>query len=347
MKLSDYDYNLPREFIAQYPADKREQSKLLILRRGSGEIEHRQFYQLTDYLSEGDCLVINNSKVFAARLFGKKQPTGGKVEIFLLKQIDGLKWEALVNPGRKLPPGTDVEFGDGFGCTVLERTDVGGRIVNFHPIDDLDGAIDKYGHIPLPPYISRDDEPVDRERYQTAYARVKGAVAAPTAGFHFTPELIRTIEDKGVSVAQITLHPSLGTFRPVTAQNPLEHKMESEYFSISDETARKINEAIKGPGRVFAVGTTSVRTIEKSAFMDEKTGKYILKSESGYTDLYIYPGYEFKVVSALITNFHLPKSTLLFLVSALAGRENILNAYEEAKREGYRFYSYGDAMLIL
>ncbi|MBD3232250.1 MAG: tRNA preQ1(34) S-adenosylmethionine ribosyltransferase-isomerase QueA [candidate division Zixibacteria bacterium] len=347
MRLSDYDYKLPKEYIAQYPCEKRDHSRLLVLHRKTGEIEHRYFYDIGDYLNFGDCLVINDSKVFAARLFGKKKPTGGKVEVFLLRQIEEFVWEALVNPGRKLPPGTEVQFEEGFGCEIGNRTDVGGRIIRFTPVENLSDLIDKYGRIPLPPYVSRDDEAVDRDRYQTVYASVKGAVAAPTAGFHFTPLLLDEIQEQGIKIARITLHPSLGTFRPVTVQDPRDHKMHSEYFSLSPVAADVINATINKGGRIIAVGTTSVRTLEKVAIRDNETERYKAKPMSGSTDLYIYPPYDYKLVDALITNFHLPKSTLLFLVSALAGREKILNAYEEAKRLKYRFFSYGDAMLII
>ncbi len=318
----------------------------MVLHRDTGGIEHRLFQDIVEYFHPGDCLVINNSKVFAARLFGKRKPTGGKVEVFLLKRFDDVHWEALVKPGRKLLPGTEVDFGEDFSCKIGERTEVGGRMVEFQFEGNIDELIDKYGHIPLPPYISRKDEVLDRERYQTIYAAVKGAVAAPTAGFHFTEKLLSALKGKGVKIAPITLHPSLGTFRPITVQNPIEHKMEAEYFNLPENSAVKINNALKDKHRIFAVGTTSVRTIEKTAFETDK-GIYLVKPMSGYTDIYIYPPYKFKVVKALITNFHLPKSTLLFLVSALAGRENILNAYGEAKKHNYRFYSYGDAMLII
>lgn len=346
MKLSDYDYELPREYIAQYPSEKRDHSRLMVLHRDTGEIEHRIFYEIIDFIDKGDCLVINDSKVFAARLFGKRR-TGGKSEVFLLKKIPENRWEALVNPGRKMPPGTEVEFGDNFRCLIHDRTDVGGRVVEFTADGEIDELIERYGHIPLPPYISRDDESIDRERYQTAYASEKGAVAAPTAGFHFTDELLLKLEEKGVKVARITLHPSLGTFRPVTVHNPAEHKMEPEWYHIPEEAARIINDTVNGGGRVFGVGTTSVRTLEKAAVLKDDSGRFNVLASGGYTDLYIYPPYEYKIVRALITNFHLPKSTLLFLVSAFAGREFILKSYDEAMRHGYRFYSYGDAMLIL
>lgn len=346
MKLSDYDYELPRGYIAQYPSEKRDHSRLMVLHRDTGEIEHRIFYEILDFIDKGDCLVINDSKVFAARLFGKRR-TGGKSEVFLLKKIAENRWEALVNPGRKMPPGTEVEFGDNFRCLIHDRTDVGGRVVEFTADGEIDELIERYGHIPLPPYISRDDESIDRERYQTAYASEKGAVAAPTAGFHFTDELLSKLEEKGVKVARITLHPSLGTFRPVTVHNPAEHKMEPEWYHIPEEAARIINDTVNGGGRVFGVGTTSVRTLEKAAVLKDDSGRFNVLASGGYTDLYIYPPYEYKIVRALITNFHLPKSTLLFLVSAFAGREFILKSYDEAMRHGYRFYSYGDAMLIL
>ncbi|PJA29436.1 MAG: tRNA preQ1(34) S-adenosylmethionine ribosyltransferase-isomerase QueA [candidate division Zixibacteria bacterium CG_4_9_14_3_um_filter_46_8] len=347
MELADYDYHLPRELIAQYPLDQRDQSRLLVLSKETGDIQHRRFDQIIEFLRPGDCLVINNSKVFPARLYGKRKPSGGQVEIFLLRKIDDLIWEALVNPGKKLAPGTEVEFAGDFACRVLDRTAVGGRLVEFQTHVDIDYQIQRYGHIPLPPYINREDEPLDMERYQTVYASVNGAVAAPTAGFHFSLQLLTQIQSGGVAIAEITLHPSLGTFRPVTVQNPEDHKMESEFFSISEPSAQKINSAVRNGGRVIAVGTTSVRTLERAAIDSESDHKYVIAPSEGFTDIYIYPPYKFKVVKALITNFHLPKSTLLFLVSAIAGRENVMNAYEEAKKNNYRFYSYGDAMLII
>ncbi|MCP4634282.1 MAG: tRNA preQ1(34) S-adenosylmethionine ribosyltransferase-isomerase QueA [candidate division Zixibacteria bacterium] len=347
MKLSDYDYNLPRGFIAQYPAENRDNSRLMVLHKDTEKVEHKHFHQIIDYIDPGDCIVINNSKVFAARLFGNREPTGGKVEVFLLRKIEGSNWEALVRPGKKLLPGTVVNFSSDFSCKIGDRTEVGGRIVELITDKNIDDAIEEHGHIPLPPYISRIDEESDREKYQTVYASVKGAVAAPTAGFHFTPELLKALEEKGVEIAQITLHPSLGTFRPVTVQNPLEHKMEPEYYNLPAESAEKINNSIRNGGRIIGVGTTSVRTLEKVATNNENPGKYLVEAGTGQTNLYIYPSYEYKIIRCLITNFHLPKSTLLFLVSAFANREFILRAYEEAKKEGYRFYSYGDAMLII
>ena len=343
--ISTYDYELPKDRIALYPAEPRSTSKLLVINRQENKFEHRQFSDIVEYLHKGDVLVLNNSKVFPARLHGHKQGSGGRVEIFLLRKLDKSRWEALVKPGRRLQPGTVVNIADNRIIAHLgERTEVGGRVVEFDANGNLMDLIWKYGEVPLPPYIARDPEENDKATYQTVYAANVGAVAAPTAGFHFTNEILAQLKDKGVEIAYLTLHPGLGTFRPITVQDASEHKMEEEFFSIPVETADIVNRAKAEKRRIIAVGTTSVRSLESS--VNETTCK--LKSTDGsYTDKFIYPPYKFKIVDCLQTNFHLPKSTLLLLVSALAGKDRIFAAYQEAIERGYRFYSYGDAMLIL
>lgn len=343
--ISTYDYDLPGERIALYPANPRSSSKLLVINRASDKFEHRRFYDIIEYLNKGDVLVLNNSKVFPARLHGAKQGSGGKVEIFLLRKLDNIRWEALVKPGKRLQPGTIVTVaGNSLTARIGERTAVGGRIVEFDANGNLMDLIWKYGDVPLPPYIAREPEDNDKTTYQTIYAENIGAVAAPTAGFHFTEEILRRLKDKGVEIAFLTLHPGLGTFRPITVQDAGQHKMEEEFFSIPEETTALINKAKIEKRRIIAVGTTSVRSLE-SAY-DNDTGK-LIPTTGRYTGKFIYPPYEFKIVDCLLTNFHLPKSTLLLLVSALAGKDRIFAAYGEAIERGYRFYSYGDAMLIL
>lgn len=340
MKTSDFDYYLPEELIAQHPLDKRDDSKLLIIDRKTGEIEHKAFSDIIEYLDENDFLVINSTRVLPARLLGKKEDTGAKVEVFLLhpsKEDD--TWECLVRPGKKLKEGTKLIFGDGLlKGEVISRTETGGRIVKFYYEGSFMDSINMVGEVPLPPYIKEKIE--DPERYQTIYAKTSGSVAAPTAGLHFTKELFEKIKKKNIGIAEVTLHVGLGTFRPVSAENILEHKMHAEFFSIDEHNANKINEALKKGKRIVAVGTTSTRTLESAI-----SNKEIVKKE-GWTEIFIYPGYEFKAINALITNFHLPKSTLLMLVSALAGKEEILNAYSEAVAKNYRFFSFGDAMFI-
>jgi len=343
--ISTYDYELPKDRIALYPAEPRSSSKLLVINRQAGKFEHRQFSDIVEYLHKGDVLVLNNSKVFPARLHGRKEGSGGKVEIFLLRKLDNSRWEALVKPGRRLQPGTVVNIAESRIIAHLgERTEVGGRVVEFDANGNLMELIWKYGEVPLPPYIARDPEENDKATYQTVYAANVGAVAAPTAGFHFTDEILSELRTKGVEIAYLTLHPGLGTFRPITVQDAAEHKMEEEFFSIPVETADIVNKAKEEKRRIIAVGTTSVRSLESS--VDNATGK-LLPTDGTYTDKFIYPPYEFKIVDCLQTNFHLPKSTLLLLVSALAGKDRIFAAYQEAIEKGYRFYSYGDAMLIL
>jgi S-adenosylmethionine:tRNA ribosyltransferase-isomerase len=342
--ISLYDYDLPEGMIAMYPAEPRDSSRLLFLPKVEGEIRHSRFTDFPDYLRPDDLLVINDSRVFPARLRGRKKPGGGKVEIFLLESLDNGRWEALVRPGKRLPPGTEVHlFDDRLSAILGERTESGGRIVEFHTNGDLMSMIWEFGEVPLPPYIKRPAEEDDKIRYQTVYAERIGAVAAPTAGFHFTDRILKRMEDKGVGIARLTLHPGLGTFRPITRTDINLHKMHPERFTTPEETAEAIDLAKDEGRRIVAIGTTTARALE-SSFDDE--GK-VRPCGWRKTDLFIKPPYEFKVVDGLLTNFHLPKSTLLLLVSALAGRERVLAAYQEAIRAGYRFYSYGDAMLIL
>ena len=339
MKLSDFMYDLPEARIAQTPVEPRDHSRLMILHRDTHEIEHRHFYDIIDYLNPGDALVINETRVIPARLYGDR-PSGGVCEVLLLKQLTPKRWETLVRPGKKLKPGAEVIFGNGrLSCTVLETTEVGGRIVEFECEGSFEAALDALGEMPLPPYIHERLE--NRERYQTVYAKQEGSAAAPTAGLHFTPELMRRIREKGVDIIPILLHVGLGTFRPVKVENIEEHEMHTEYFEVSEDAANRINAARMRGGRVVAVGTTSVRTLESAA----RDGK--LQAMRGDTDIFIRPGYRYQMVDALITNFHLPGSTLLMLVSALYDREHILAAYETAVRDEYRFFSFGDAMLIL
>ncbi|EAX46757.1 S-adenosylmethionine--tRNA-ribosyltransferase-isomerase [Thermosinus carboxydivorans Nor1] len=339
MLVTDFDYYLPEELIAQQPCEPRDHSRLLVLDRRTGNIEHRRFYNLPDYLQPGDTLVFNNTKVIPARLIGAKAGTGGKIEVFLLNRLTSDEWETLVKPGKRARPGTQVVFGDELSCEILASTDYGGRIVRFNYSGVFEDILDRLGETPLPPYIKT--RLADKDRYQTVYAKERGSAAAPTAGLHFTPELLDRIKAKGINLAFITLHVGLGTFRPVTVSNITQHTMHREYYSVSPETAALINQTKQAGGRIIAVGTTAVRTLETVG-----AGGFV-ESGSGWTDIFIYPGYRFKIVDALVTNFHLPQSTLLMLVSALAGRENIMNAYHVAVREKYRFFSFGDAMLIL
>lgn len=341
MKTSDFYYDLPTELIAQTPLERRDGSRLMLLNKDSGEVEHHHFYELPRFLKPGDCLVLNNSRVLPARLLGRREPSGGAVEVLLLIDRGEKKWECLVRPGRKLHQGQKISFGDGKLLTaeVLEELPGGNRIVEFHYEGIFLEILEQLGKMPLPPYIK--EELKDPERYQTVYSKEVGSAAAPTAGLHFTEELLKEVRSMGVKVCYVTLHVGLGTFRPVKEDDPLEHEMHSEYCVISAETAEMINETKRSSGRVICVGTTSCRTIESWA---DENG--MLKESSGWTNIYIYPGYRFKVLDALITNFHLPESTLIMLVSALAGREHVLRAYEEAVKEKYRFFSFGDAMFI-
>ena len=340
MKLEEFDYKLPEELIAQVPIAKRDESRLLVLNRENKTIEHKTFKDIINYLTPGDCLVRNNTKVIPARLYGKKE-TGANVEFVILKQIEGDIWESIVRPGNKLKPGTKVEFGEGLlKATILDVLEGGTRKVEFEYEGIFNEILDKTGLMPLPPYIHETLK--EKDRYQTVYAKYNGSAAAPTAGLHFTPELLKQIEEKGVKIANVTLHVGIGTFRPVKEENIEDHKMHTEHFYIKQEDVDKINETKKAGGRVIAVGTTSCRVLETIA--SEDTG--LVETTEADTGIYIYPGYKFKCIDGLITNFHLPKSTLLMLVSAFAGREFVLEAYKEAVKERYRFFSFGDAMFI-
>ena len=339
MKTSDFDFQLPEELIAQTPLERRDASRLLTLDRESGAVGHHHFYDLPRFLRPGDCLVLNDSRVLPARLIGHR-PTGGACEVLLLVDKGGDLWECLVRPGRKLKPGAQVIFGDGqLTATVEEELNDGKRAVRFRYQGIFLEILEQLGRMPLPPYIKAELQ--DQERYQTVYSKVVGSAAAPTAGLHFTPELLEQVGEMGVKVCYVTLHVGLGTFRPVKAEEITDHEMHSEFCQISQETADTINETRKNGGRVICVGTTSCRTVESFAAEDGT-----MSERSGWTSIFIYPGYKFKVLDALITNFHLPQSTLIMLVSALAGREHVLAAYEEAVREKYRFFSFGDAMFI-
>ncbi len=340
MKTSDFYYDLPQELIAQTPLERRDGSRLMVLDRESGEITHRHFYDLPEYLHPGDTLVLNDSRVLPARLYGHRVPTGGAVELLLLKDQGDGKWECLARPGRKLKPGAEVSFGDGeLTATIAEDLQEGKKLVQFHYEGIFLEILERLGKMPLPPYIK--EELQNGERYQTVYSKVTGSAAAPTAGLHFTKELLQKIQDMGVSVAYVTLHVGLGTFRPVSAEEVTDHHMHSEFCMISKETAELLNETHRRGGRIICVGTTSCRTLESFAKED---GTF--EESSGWTEIFIYPGYRFKAMDALVTNFHLPESTLVMLVSAFAGREHILNAYNTAVQERYRFFSFGDAMLI-
>lgn len=340
MKVTDFDYNLPEELIAQHPVEPRDSSRLMLLDKKTGALEHKAaFRQIVDELSDGDVLVFNNTKVLPARLYGHRQGSGGKVEVLLLSPLGDNRWECLVKPGKKCQVGQVIVFDDRLSCTVLEKTDFGGRIVEFAVNGVFDEIIQELGEMPLPPYIH--ERLHDQDRYQTVYAVEKGSAAAPTAGLHFTPELLEALKAKGVTLAFVTLHVGLGTFRPVSEEIIEDHDMHREFYTVSQETADIINKAKRDGKRIVAVGTTSVRTLE-SASNEDGT----LRAESGWTQIFIYPGYQWKLVDALITNFHLPQSTLLMLISALAGREHCLVAYQVAVKEKYRFFSFGDAMFI-
>lgn len=340
MKKQDFYYELPEELIAQDPLAERSSSRLLVLDRQSGAVSHHVFTEVADYLREGDCLVINDTKVIPARLIGSKVGTEAKIEILLLKRKENNIWETLVKPGKKAKPGTKISFGGGLLTgEILEIVEEGNRLVQFSYEGIFEEILDRLGQMPLPPYITHQLK--ERERYNTVYAVHEGSAAAPTAGLHFTPELLQEIEKKGVDIARVTLHVGLGTFRPVKADEITDHHMHSEFYQINEEAAEKINRAKSGKGRVICVGTTSCRTVESAA---DENGH--IRAGSGWTEIFIYPGYRFKVIDALITNFHLPESTLVMLVAALAGREQVLAAYETAVAEKYRFFSFGDAMLI-
>ena len=339
MQVKDFTYELPQELIAQYPLEPRDHSRLLVVDKNTGTIEHRYFYDLCEYLRHDDLLVFNDTRVIPARLHGVKD-TGARVEVFLLTRLNSTDWEVLVKPGRKLRVGAKIKFSDDLSCDIIADTDFGGRIARFYYNGVFEEILDRLGETPLPPYITHQLE--DKNRYQTVYAKHTGSAAAPTAGLHFTPELLKEIEEKGIDIARVTLHVGLGTFRPVKVDEITDHHMHSEFYQVDEEAAKKINRAKDSGHRVICVGTTSCRTIESAA---DETGH--LKPTSGWTEIFIYPGYKFKILDGLITNFHLPESTLIMLVSALAGREHVLAAYEEAVQERYRFFSFGDAMLII
>lgn len=352
MLITDFDYDLPLELIAQYPEEKRDEARLLVVDRKMDEIYHKKFYDIIDYLKPGDCLVMNDSKVLPARLFGTKRDTGAKAELLLIKRKggtddkDGDLWEAMVKPGKKLKPGAVIDFcteeGKSLSARILDFSEDGTRIVQFLYDGDFHERLEENGHIPLPPYIERADEALDKEMYQTVYCREEGSVASPTAGLHFTEELLEKVRKKGVKIAYVTLHVGIGTFRPVKCDVIEEHHMHFEEYSVTQESADLINETKRSGGRIISVGTTSSRTLESASAEDG-----IIRAGHGSTDIFIYPGYRFKIVDALITNFHLPKSTLLMLISALYDREKMIRIYEEAVRRKYRFFSYGDAMFII
>ncbi|MGN0252186.1 MAG: tRNA preQ1(34) S-adenosylmethionine ribosyltransferase-isomerase QueA [Oliverpabstia sp.] len=341
MKTSDFYYDLPQELIAQDPLEDRSSSRLLHLDKETGAIEHTDFKHVLQYLQPGDCLVINDTKVIPARLYGHKKETGAVIEILLLKRRENDIWECLVKPGKKARLGAEIVFGDGILTgEIIDIVDEGNRLIQFHYEGIFEEILDQLGEMPLPPYITHKLQ--DKNRYQTVYAKNEGSAAAPTAGLHFTRELLEKVEEMGVSIAHVTLHVGLGTFRPVKVDDVEQHHMHSEFYVVEEDQARLINETKKNGGRVISVGTTSCRTLESAADEDG-----ILHAGSGWTEIFIYPGYQFKIIDGLITNFHLPESTLLMLVSALAGKEKIMHAYEEAVKERYRFFSFGDAMIII
>ena len=340
LKKKDFYFDLPQELIAQDPLEDRSSSRLLVLDKETGAVSHHVFREIVNYLNPGDCLVLNNTKVIPARLLGEREGTGAHVEVLLLKRREKDVWETLVKPGKKCKPGTRLSFGEGLlKAEVLETVEEGNRLIHFEYEGIWEEVLDRLGEMPLPPYITHKLQ--DKNRYQTVYAKYEGSAAAPTAGLHFTEKLLNQIEEMGVNIAYVTLHVGLGTFRPVKEENVLEHHMHSEFYQITEEAAKKINDTKKAGGRIICVGTTSCRTVESAA---DENG--VVHPGSDNTEIFIYPGYHFKALDALITNFHLPESTLVMLVSALAGRENVLNAYEEAIKERYRFFSFGDAMFI-
>ena len=340
MNVRDFYFDLPQELIAQDPLEDRSASRLLVLDKHTGEIEHRHFKDILDYLKKGDCLVINDTKVIPARLFGVKEGTEAKIEILLLKRRENDIWETLVKPGKKAKAGTVISFGEGLlKGTVIDVVEEGNRLIQFSYEGIFEEILDQLGQMPLPPYITHQLQ--DKNRYQTVYAKNEGSAAAPTAGLHFTKELLKEIQEKEVEIAHVTLHVGLGTFRPVKVDEIEAHHMHSEFYIVEEEEAKKVNDVKRNGGRIVCVGTTSCRTVESASTEDG-----ILKAGSGWTEIFIYPGYRFKVLDCLITNFHLPESTLIMLVSALAGRDHVLHAYEEAVRERYRFFSFGDAMFL-
>jgi S-adenosylmethionine:tRNA ribosyltransferase-isomerase len=345
MKLSDFKYNLPKTAIAKYPAKKRDQAKLMVLDRKTQEVEHKIFKDIVDYMSKGDVLVVNETKVMQARLYGKKERTNAKIEVFVLRELNREEniWDVIVDPARKVRIGNRIYFNDNLWCEVIDNTTSRGRTVRFNDDSgDIYKAIEKIGQTPLPPYIKRDVEPKDRESYQTIFAKEDGSVAAPTAGLHFTPELIKKIKKKGIKVVPVILHIGLGTFRPVEVEDLTKHKMDSEYFEIPEDTAAEINKALESKKNVFVVGTSTTRALESSV-----TAEGFCKPNFGWTDKFIFPPYNFKITKKLITNFHQPESTLLMLAAAFAGYDFLMKSYKKALKEKYRFLSYGDAMLIL
>lgn len=344
MNINEFDYHLPQELIAQKPADKRDSSRLMVVHRNSGKVEHRHFFDILEYLNPGDCLVLNNSKVLPARLFGEKEQTGAKVEFLLIKRVEDDVWETMVRPGKRLKPGDTVAFSPDFKADIVDYGKDGTRLVRFRYNGIFMERLEELGKMPLPPYIERESDAEDAERYQTVYCKEEGSVAAPTAGLHFTEALLKQAEDKGIEIAYVTLHVGIGTFRPVKCENIEEHQMHFEEYEITRENADKINRVKQNGGRIISVGTTSTRTLESAAVL--KDGSYEAAAGSGSTGIFIYPGYSFKMIDSLITNFHLPKSTLLMLISALYDREKILEIYKIAVEEKYRFFSYGDAMFI-
>lgn len=346
MRVDDFDYILPEELIAQKPSEKRDACRLMVLDREEKTVEHKQFTDILNYLEKGDCLVLNNSKVLPARLFGEKESTGVKVEFLLIKRIEGDTWETMVRPGRRLKKGDVVKFSDDFKAEIIDYGQDGTRIVEFKYEGIFMERLDELGNMPLPPYIERPSNKDDNDRYQTVYCKDEGSVAAPTAGLHFTEEILAAAEAKGVKLAYVTLHVGIGTFRPVKAEKVEDHSMHYEEYFISEDAAKTINETKAAGGKIVSVGTTSTRTVESAAVYDEEKDDFVVVPGSGSTGIFIYPGYTFKIIDRLITNFHLPKSTLLMLISALYDREEVLKAYEEAKKEEYKFFSYGDAMII-
>ncbi|AYE49092.1 tRNA preQ1(34) S-adenosylmethionine ribosyltransferase-isomerase QueA [Priestia megaterium] len=342
MKVDLFDFHLPEELIAQTPLEQRDASRLMVLNKKTGSVKHHMFHDLLDYVQEGDCLVLNDTRVLPARLFGTKEDTGANIEVLLLKQTQGDTWETLVKPAKRVKEGTVISFGDGRLTAVCKETsDQGGRLLEFNYEGIFYEVLEQLGEMPLPPYIKERLD--DQERYQTVFAREQGSAAAPTAGLHFTEEMLEQLKEKGVHIAFLTLHVGLGTFRPVSVDDLEEHDMHSEFYQVSEGTAALLNSVREKGGRIISVGTTSTRTLETIA--TEHNGKFV--ASSGWTNIFIFPGYEFKAIDGMITNFHLPKSTLIMLVSALAGRENVISAYEQAVAEKYRFFSFGDAMLIL
>lgn len=342
LKVDLFDFHLPEELIAQTPLEQRDASRLMVLNKETGNMKHHMFHDLLDYVQEGDCLVLNDTRVLPARLFGTKEDTGANIEVLLLKQTQGDTWETLVKPAKRVKEGTVISFGDGRLTAVCKETsDQGGRLLEFNYEGIFYEVLEQLGEMPLPPYIKERLD--DQERYQTVFAREQGSAAAPTAGLHFTEEMLEQLKEKGVHIAFLTLHVGLGTFRPVSVDDLEEHDMHSEFYQVSEGTAALLNSVREKGGRIISVGTTSTRTLETIA--TEHNGKFV--ASSGWTNIFIFPGYEFKAIDGMITNFHLPKSTLIMLVSALAGRENVISAYEQAVAEKYRFFSFGDAMLIL